>query len=890
MSHFRIHILFLLLAIPCLLKSQVIFEYSDTSNFIFTYIPYERTINNKVLNQLALAHLKIPEKTSFNYKLRHRISVSYRQSDSLYILLDVKPLSITGDTQLKDFNLEKLLVPSAYDVSIEVSNSHSGMILNNRRTVVMEQGMTAVATFPDSLWIDGTDVRVNINGISFTTDDYNRMETELRAIRDYYASAMLADTLLRKIQKARRSICTIENATNTYITSFKGIYLIEEAINVSTDLVPGKDPMNVAQKIPLLKYHLKEYIEFVNQSGNPVLTGNVYQKFASAYIKSIEEAGALSRSVDYYSSPFIYKLYANSITSWQVNSACLLLMETIVNRGMSGYNISKLKHEILKGYLNESSNLIRANRYVEAVDLLTGATKINNLPFNDPSSDGVDNALAEARKGLISSYTAIMQKALDKGLISLAEKYLAEVADYTTRFKMTNSEKGPFKEIYLRMADSYIFLGINSISEMNYDNALNEFTKAVDLLNGYQSNLKNKAEEGLLMAVRSIYELKISQTEREIIAGEYNKASVSLANAIQFAAKYPSFFPDRIYQYELEKKIAHIKYINLINSTLKIDQQGINHEAISNLCNAVDLLKKYQFPDRTILDTLTLKIGLRYLNDQFSKARLHFWANRPDSALNTANEAFAMSIRLDLNYLPTVKEQYEKVAELAGETWCNEVKGEYNSMLNKLRSLFMENKISQAVLLANETKELAFSKASCGLTTSEVNKVLAKYKQQIRWNEITGKAFDLIEQKKFIEATKLIQQAESIYEYYRLDTTDLVNIGFFELAMKSDDISLITFAINHLINKGELDQAILLLDNLRLAGVTEKQTGNLQEMLGRKLAQRDIIDTPRLNVKLMIKTYTKENDWYRRFENVYKYYANQGSNTESKSGKFKNKT
>jgi len=872
MSRLRLLTLFLF-TLPIFAGAQVIFEHSDTSKFVFTFVPFERSVNNKVLNQLALAHLKVPEKTSFNYTLRHRYSVSYRQSDSLYILLDVKPLAITGDIMLRDFNLERLLVPSAYNISILVKNPQSGVILDTRKTVVMEEGMTAVATFADTLWKDGTEVKVSILGLNFTDEDYHRMELELTSVRDYYAASMLADTLQNRIRKARKNPPSLAEVVKIYTTGIKGISLIDNSMNSASEIVPGSDPMKISQKMPLLRYNFKEYGEYISLSDKPIMTGDAYNEFADAYIRSLQDAGKLSRSVDYYSSPFFYKLYANSINSGQLCSAWRIIMKETASRGIRKFDLSKLHHEIIKAYLKESGTLLKANRYVEAVDLLSGAEKYIYLVPGDNASDEIANALALARKGLITSYTEIMQKALDKNLISLAEKYLTEIDNYTSRHQMTNAETGPFKEIYLKMADSYIHLGYNSLSKKSYYDALAEFTKAGDLISGYQSLLSTKAADGQLIAVRSIYQDKIELVENYILKGDYDHAYTALEEARHFASLYDSFYPDKTYQFELESKIASIRYRDLLNSTPKSVGSEISHETIQRLAEAVELLNKYHYADRALLDTLTMRIGVKYLNEQFSKARLKYWASQPDTSLMIANEAYATATALDLHYLPVIKEQYEKVIALAAETYCNEAKGEYHSILGKADLLFKTNKIEAGVKKAGEAKELAFKKANCGLTTTDVNKLLSKYKQQIRWNDLVTEAFGLLEQKQFIEATALIQQAESVYSYYRLDTTGLVNVGYFDLAMKSDDNSLITFAISFLVNHSKPDQALQLLDKLRTSGYPKEQSVTIQETLARTLAQRDITETPNLNVKLMLKTYTRNNDWYARFASVYKYYA-----------------
>lgn len=858
----------LLLLTATFTKAQIIYEHSDTALFRFAYVPYERSTNNKILNQLALAHLKVPEKTNFQYSFRYRVSVNYNQNDSLSILFDVKTLEIKGDKQIKDFDLQKLLEPSEYNISITLQDHHSDTILYRTKDVIVDHGMGVIAMFPDSLWREGLIIDLKVNDINFTEDDYSKLQLELNAVRDYYASGSLKDTLLTRIQKVRKRPTTSGDIFETYITGVKGIGLLNQSLDNSSEIVPGKDPLKLVIGNKILKYNMDEYITFISGSKIKLLTGNSYHEFAKAYLQSLNTSNKLSQSVDYYSSPFFYKLYSNSITASQLLQSGRLLARETNKRGIKDFNLRLLTREIMKCYLTESNRLLKEERYLEAADLLAGATKFKNLTPYDQLSIETENELAIARKGLIYSFTQIIQKSLDKNLFSLAEKYLAEVENYLSRFEIMNNETSPFKEVYLRMADIQVQFGQNALAKHDYSSSLYNFNKALEFVNGFQSALKTRAEDGQLIAVRSIYNGLINNVQNSIKEQNYLKASDEIKNAEQFAEEYKGFYPDKVLVHQLKATIAEIKYKELINGLSLITESRLQ-----NLIEAQQLFETYNFAQSLGLDSLIFTTGMPYLDNLFSKGRSEYWASEPDSALIIANEAYAIAAKLKLDRNPKITEQYNKLVELAGETYCTRAKGEYNSLINQANDFFTANKFEQALQKTDQARELLYAKASCGIPSLPLNRLLSDYQSRIKWYNLVTQANTLMSEENYQEAAELIQQAESLYTYYHLDQSGIANVGYYDLALKSDNTSMIKHAVSFLITRGKPDQAMSLLEKLRLNGIPAIESEDMQESLARNLATRDKNETPDLNIKVMIDSYTKGELWYSKFETTYRYYA-----------------
>lgn len=855
------------------LSAQSIYEQTDTGSYTFTYVPYQKTANNKVLNQLALAHLKIPEKANILYSFRYRINVNYSQSDSLYIYLDVSTISITGDNKIKDYDISSLLQPAEYDINYSLEHPGTGTVFEKNAIVTLDDGIVVIGSFPDSLWQDGAQIKLTFNAINFNERDFRRLETELAAIRDYYASSALIDTLQKRIQSARKNTTSVESAVKIYSMGLKGLYLLKQSMDNQSSVVPGADPLNIAGRYRILAYNFTEYLDYIKSAQKPIFTGNLYEKFSSAYIESIRNSNILSRQVDYYSSPFFYKLFANSIFASQFKEAKDLLLQISAHRKLGTPDFRVLSREILRAYLEESNRLLEEKRYGDAVDLLTGSTRFINFNPYGKIRTGVELKLAEARKGLILSYTEIIRKSLDKNLVSLASNYLTEVEKYIERYGITNDETGPFRELYIQMADIHAQLGYNALSANDYQKALSEFSTSIEFLNGYESAVRTKAENGLSISVRTLYNNDIQKVRNYINSADHEAAEAHLRTAQKFASSFVSFYPDKSEIDSLEYLIAFLKYNQILSGFPADVYTNPNANHITRFCEAKDLAMKYNFSDQIRLDTLINSGGRVWLNQIFSKGRLKYWASETDSAMAFANEGLNLATRLGLNREPDIISQYDKLMELAGETYCNKAKGEYNSLLNQASDLFSKNKFTEGLERTDQARELAYQKALCGLSTGAVNKLIEDYRHPLRWNKMVSDAFALLNEKRYRESADLIQQAESVYSYYRLDTLHIAPVGYFDVAERSQDKDLLRHAIGYILSKGDPDKALILLEKLRVTGYTAESASDLQESVARKLGTRDLAETPDLNVKLMLANYTKGDKWYARFENVYRYYT-----------------
>ncbi len=860
-------------------QGQSIYSIQQDASWEFRFSSSRKasSYTNQVIKQLALAHLKVPEKTSFIFYYSYGASISFQQGNQLNISLALTPSICTGDVAVRDFNLQQLLVPASCSIRLSMINPLKGEVFVSNHDSIRLTDLLAgytLATFPDSLWSAGCRVEVEFKGFVFDEPGYKRVEKELYAIRDYDAAATLADTLEKKIRLARIRQTTPEDAFRTYVFCNKGLFLLKESLKTKTEIVPGNDPRGLSGKVPVVAFQFNDLSDFLIREGiaGPV-AGNVYFNLSSAFGNALSDALKLSQKVDYYSSPFYYRLFSNSTTNGQILQASKVLLRFAEKRGLKDVDFKLMSIRILDEYLRMGQIMMDEGRYAEAVDLLSSANRFCKVNPAISVQDRLATRLSIARSGLTASYIRIVQKSLDNNLPTLADKYLSEAMLYSRRYGMSPADSAGFAGLYGLLSGKNIQSGNNFLAKSNYASALTEFDKAVSIASQFRlEQVLKQAEEGQARAVNMIYNGMFDDAARALSDGKPAEAVLLLAEAGEFARAYPVYRPDPVSVDSLKTKIAVASYNSLLIEAAESAKGHSYEDAVKLLLRANELSHEYSIAETALYDSVVIKAGIPRIGELLSESRLKLWAGEPEVALLKAGEAMQLASAFGISGRPEIKQQYFSVMEIADETLCNRVKGELSSLINRADESFSQNKFNDASEYVYQARELIYSRAACGLNTVELNRLTEKYQHPVRWNEMVKGANALIVAGDYFQGIEMIQQAAALFTYYRLDTLGLLNTGLFEIAISSDYLPLIRHATGYYLTRGNYDQSLQLLERMRLRGASEADAEELQESLARGLAGQDVAETEMLNVKVMLKTYTGGDKWYRRFDEVYRFH------------------
>lgn len=834
-------------------------------------------INNQIVNQLALAHKKIIEKTSFTFHYTYQLSLDYSNDGLLEISMVLNPGACTGDVYIRDFNLSQMLVPGICQIRPVVYNVYGETIFTSPVLEIQTDALKArsmLASFPDSLWSDGNRLDVEFISFNFTENDFRLSEYELNSIMNYYAATSLSDTLEERIRKNRVRLMMPANAFGAVVFNSKAMQLLENALQTKTLLIPGSDPGRLSATVSVNRFRSGEFNSYLLHSGILLANaGNVNLRLADAYIVTLRDVLEMTQQTDHQSSPFYYRLFSNCLSLSQIHEMGKLINAYSVRKNHGNADLRLISFRIIKAIENFAGELMTDGRYAEAVDVLSSGEKfaLANPAVFVPLT--LTEKLTQARSGLTFSYTSVVQKALARKLPDLARKYLDEAEQYATKYKIAELESTGLSALYQQMADQHITMGLSSLNRRDYRAALAEFEKAENLHKQKAGvNLNANYHQGLRKAVHGLVVDLLVKAENAIRAGKDQAATESIAEAISFSEIYTDYHPDLQWIDSLRTEVAELRYSEMLTAAFEAKRDFHPDDALQHMKQAAGLRKNFRLRPSEVYDTLLVKVVIPHLDALFSKGRLKLWAGESEEALRIAGEADYLAAIFELSAEKSIEAQQNDLLTQAELSLCSRLTGELESLVNEASDLLAKNRFEAAEPIIAEARDLVFRNPFCGLTTGPLNVVIGKHRHAIDWNKMQKESMLLIESGSFTEGISGLQKAEAVFNHYRLDTLGLMNTGLSDLAMKTDQLPLLQYATDYFISHNQPEQALVLLEKIRRSGISADEAKHQLESLGRVMAMSDLAKTDDPDTKMLLRNYTGGNKWYKRFTEVYLFH------------------
>ncbi|MBW6492440.1 MAG: hypothetical protein K0B15_14750 [Lentimicrobium sp.] len=861
------------------LSAQEVYSVKKEGAWEFGYSPLANSnrINNQIVNQLALVHKKIIEKTSFTFHYNFQLALEYIHDGQLDVNMVLNPDICKGDVHIRDFNLSELLVPGKCQFRTIMYNVFGEPVFETpflEMQIANLKSGAVIASFPDSLWNDGNRLHVDFISFNFTEVDYRLFEFELNSIMNYYAAVSLSDTLERRVRKARVSAMSPSEAFGAVVFNSKSMRLLDDALQTKTLLTPGRDPGQLFNTVSVNRFMTSELKgHLLSQDILKANLGNVYLSLADAYIATLQDVLKITQNIDHQSIPFYYRLFSNCLSLSQINAMGKLLngYATKYNHGRVDLRLISLR--ILQALEDYATELMADGRFAEAVDVLSSGEKfaLANPAVFVPES--LTEMLRQARSGLTFSYTSVVQKALAKKLPDLAHKYMDEAEQYAEKYKIAELQSTGLSALYQQMADQHIAKANASLMKKDYRDAIAEFEKAYQLhKNKTGVTLNSTFNSGLRKAVDGAMAEILTNAGKSIRSGDDKAATDFITEAISFSEFYSNYYPDHQSIDSLKAELAELQYSRLLNAAFSAKRDFHAEEAMHYMKQAAGLRSNFALRPSEIYDTLLVKVVIPQLNALYSKGRLRLWAGKPEEALTIAGEVDYLAGIFELSSEPSISDQQKELIKQAEASLCSRLKGEFESLVNEVDDLLSKNRFEAAEPVIAEARELIFHRPFCGLSAGRLNEVIGKHRHAISWNKMQKESLLLIELGNYTEGISGLQKAEAVFNHYRLDTLGLMNTGFLDLAMKTDQLPLIQYSTDYYIGHNLPDKALVLLDRMRLAGVSAEQAKAQQESLGRVMAMSDLVKTDDPDTKILLRNYTGGNKWYRLFTEVYLYH------------------
>ncbi len=435
----------------------------------FSFDPYpddrERVINS-ILQTLSEGAGKLRVFTSYRVEMTAVTTIFSCDTNGVRLVVSPKKISVSGDTDYKDFSLAHLLVPDKVDVRLQLYSSDNELLYTGYFTgtdipCAGEPMLTVDIGYdgdPDSVYAELSD-------IYFYYDDrmFERMRYWGLALERYY----VVPEELRKVVRLTEgldpynpSTLLMDEFSLCEAESVLGAFQFEP-FHGWLDLT-NNDPEGVMERYAGLKTTADSLRTAFNHS--IVHIDSLYYLSGK---KSLEEA-ELNRAMEYFMSAVHYNPYhipshlaiagidkqtGNKVAALRRLSDVYTAMfpsETMHSR------IDLLTDSVLSLFFQDAAGYIMEERYTQALEQLRHVEVFcDEAAATDLCQPRLFRHLSESHMGIYDSFLVVAARALRNDNLSLAETYIFSALAYQEEKQAYIADASQALSLFFRIFTRY---------------------------------------------------------------------------------------------------------------------------------------------------------------------------------------------------------------------------------------------------------------------------------------------------------------------------------------------------------------------------------------------------------------------------------------------------
>ncbi len=478
-------LLFLFTAPNVFPQSEPVFQFADKSFFIFRYGRNEAPdmINYFVREQSRINYLN-PYRTSYSFEYEIEIKVHALDGNRLEVISIFQPKKLYGDISYKLFDLTDVLMPTVYGFSLNISLQEQNIL--TFEPAMLAAGDTSVTILQLSEAYDFKQTIFTAGAIHFSYDEkaISTFNHRINEIHDYLAHLELIRFSLDKAGMIDPEEKTelLTNHLQIYELELCQNYLQERSLK--TDLaIPDEYNAEYQKGMSELNSSLRRLRTILSNRinlENYIFDDAAYSGAANKLITI--QSGYLDamKTTNHFFEPVYQHLagFFKEPDDWHnLVSATVKTFEAVDAEIFR----QRFGEKLWQTYLVVSEDFFRADKFIEALLMLTSAGVIcNSNPEIDCGLQVFHNS-SKAKFGIYDSYLQIAESAMGVQNFDLARRYLNLALAYQQKNSGLIIIPAAVNKLFEQLAWQYFESGRNAVREKNWEKAYAQLTASGEI-------------------------------------------------------------------------------------------------------------------------------------------------------------------------------------------------------------------------------------------------------------------------------------------------------------------------------------------------------------------------------------------------------------------------
>ncbi len=769
---------------------------------------YEK-ITNVFLQKISKANNKLRAFTSYNIK--YVIDVNIKNIDDGYstIELHLNKLSIVGDINYRDFNIDDILFPSRLnlDLHLSVDDDHHVLNFDTELSKYCVKNHSALKSKPVKAYIDGDmAIDISIDDVTFYYED-------------------------RALQKFK----VWEGAFNSYYQSVENVDLIKDIL----DKINPYDPNRLIND------------EFRYCKAERLFWGIYHAPFRNILdLNNNDPAGFMFRfetlqdSIMYYRQLFNYRL-SNIDELFYEQGAEQLKINDKASAEKSFKRAVKYNPAHVLSHLSIAKIYLANNEIDEAADI------VSNVLINLHPTENYFDSTAYYIDKVIASY-------FDKiDSLNQEEKFIEslKILEKTNVFCDLISILDCSPELYKRyklahtgIYDSYLEVIDRAMTSIRHNYAIIYIEHAIDYQKEHYKFVK---EPGRVYDYLQIFiEHVLESGRKNYVAGNFRKAEKSFEKILQLCKKYPA-----------------IDCAGDVSEYLALAAQARQeHDLFDSVITFDEPLPEFKDKDR-------IAMIRKEMLETFSDVYLKAWAGETDQARKILEGLTEKSILYGLRKDSLINKKFDSLSNHINQKECEIAEREYNSYVDQYFKLVDQKNFPGAKEKLNKAEEVYYKTNDCNIDIDIIYAEKKTILPAVKYQEKMVKANQFYcsqDESDYRLFMLSYNRVDSFYYAHNIERYGLKHKSLFEFVKNSSDNDLISYGVSFYAGKKLHDEALDLLFRLKELEVDRENTADIQKYAG-KMAAKYLSDSfPDTSSRKMIQNLNGNNRWLRYYNRAFR--------------------